>query len=748
MSKPFFSIGMIFKNEIRCLERCLKSLEPLRKAVPCEVVMADTGSTDGSREIAEKYADIVFDVEWVDDFSVARNAVMDRCSGQWYLSIDADEWLAEDITELVAFANMKKVPRDFAGINIRNYKSVELDKAEHYIDFSAIRLARLSTGARYTGRIHEKWTDPDGGRLVISMLEDTWLYHDGYAYFDAATAQAKYKRNMALLEKKLEEDPRDLQTVIECIDSSKHADPKSGDYARRAVQLLGETMDKNAHFAGVVYRGAVSSAQFHKLPEIEEWISQAEEKFPDSIFVNIDVFFHAFSHYFDKDDYEKSIHFGEAYRKSVADYRAGSFNHNEMVWGALECGSPFWEKKLLVSLCECYLECKEYEKAFDLLRELSGEALDQIQAQYVTLMLLRLHRITEFDVPAVMLAFWENLTKEQPEDADEGTKAQAKANLDVFTKETYAVFTPKYRREERGKEDFLRHSYTVFLPLEGRDTLGDSAAILETSDPQALKEKLCRQEKLADLPIHVIAHAIAQGVEFPLPGKPMRVEEMDDLANRLAQEKKSFIPMALKTLEGNFARTLQSLCWARGLALAALCANDWTVGKIPEGRVITLSMDVVAEPAENAAEQSMAIARAFARVEGKYLPLCYTADLLNKDTLFMLPPLHRFGWYCAQAFQALDRGDQVGYVRLLREGLASCEQAKDVAEFLLEHIPDVKPQAPSAEMAALAEQVRAMLSRFAPDDPAVMVLKQSEAYRKVSHLIEGLEPPVAGGLLQ
>ena len=59
MPKPFLSIGIIFKNEIRCLERCVKSLAPLREAVPCELVMADTGSNDGSREVAEQYADIL-----------------------------------------------------------------------------------------------------------------------------------------------------------------------------------------------------------------------------------------------------------------------------------------------------------------------------------------------------------------------------------------------------------------------------------------------------------------------------------------------------------------------------------------------------------------------------------------------------------------------------------------------------------------------------------------------------------------
>ena len=101
--KPIVSIGLIVKNEIRCIERCLKALQPLRDAVPCELVIADTGSTDGTREIAQKYADICFDFEWIDDFSAARNAVMDRCSGKWFFSIDADEYLDDNIDMLKQF---------------------------------------------------------------------------------------------------------------------------------------------------------------------------------------------------------------------------------------------------------------------------------------------------------------------------------------------------------------------------------------------------------------------------------------------------------------------------------------------------------------------------------------------------------------------------------------------------------------------------------------------------------------------
>ena len=56
--QPMLSIGMIVKNEEKKLERCLTALQPLRDAIPCELVIADTGSTDGTRAIAERYADL------------------------------------------------------------------------------------------------------------------------------------------------------------------------------------------------------------------------------------------------------------------------------------------------------------------------------------------------------------------------------------------------------------------------------------------------------------------------------------------------------------------------------------------------------------------------------------------------------------------------------------------------------------------------------------------------------------------
>lgn len=39
--------------------------------------------------VSKRY--ILFDFPWINDFAAGRNAAMDRCSGEWYMSIDCDE---------------------------------------------------------------------------------------------------------------------------------------------------------------------------------------------------------------------------------------------------------------------------------------------------------------------------------------------------------------------------------------------------------------------------------------------------------------------------------------------------------------------------------------------------------------------------------------------------------------------------------------------------------------------------------
>ena len=86
------SVCMIVKNEERVLARCLDSLSGLYD----ELIIVDTGSTDSTKHIAEKYTDKIFEFTWVNDFSAARNFAFSKATMEYIYSADADEVLNEE----------------------------------------------------------------------------------------------------------------------------------------------------------------------------------------------------------------------------------------------------------------------------------------------------------------------------------------------------------------------------------------------------------------------------------------------------------------------------------------------------------------------------------------------------------------------------------------------------------------------------------------------------------------------------
>lgn len=82
---------MIVKNEEKVLERCLDSIADIVE----EIIIVDTGSTDATKAVAARYTDKIYDFEWIQDFSAARNYAFSKASMEYIYSADADEMLDE-----------------------------------------------------------------------------------------------------------------------------------------------------------------------------------------------------------------------------------------------------------------------------------------------------------------------------------------------------------------------------------------------------------------------------------------------------------------------------------------------------------------------------------------------------------------------------------------------------------------------------------------------------------------------------
>jgi glycosyltransferase involved in cell wall biosynthesis len=93
------SVAIITKNEGHNIDLCLKSV-----SFADEVIVLDSNSTDDTAQIARKYGAKVFlSSDWK-GFGAEKNKALGLCSGDWVLSLDADERIPESLKEEIQTA--------------------------------------------------------------------------------------------------------------------------------------------------------------------------------------------------------------------------------------------------------------------------------------------------------------------------------------------------------------------------------------------------------------------------------------------------------------------------------------------------------------------------------------------------------------------------------------------------------------------------------------------------------------------
>lgn len=159
---------MIVKDAEATLARCLESV----RGVADEIVIADTGSSDRSREIAAQYHARIFSIPWENDFAKARNQSLVKVSSSWVLVLDADEVLDPEAGKVLP--SLLKHPT-ITGymVKIRNYvrkldsrlwdqqakpNLSDLPFAREYpayVEHQNVRLFRRRRDVQFVGRVHE-----------------------------------------------------------------------------------------------------------------------------------------------------------------------------------------------------------------------------------------------------------------------------------------------------------------------------------------------------------------------------------------------------------------------------------------------------------------------------------------------------------------------------------------------------------------------------------------------------------------
>ncbi len=323
------SLCMIVKNEERFLEQCLSSVA----GAVDEINIVDTGSTDRTIEIAQRFGARVQRREWRDDFGWARNEALKMATKRWVFQLDADEQLTPE--SKAALRDVAAAPAHLTGVWIRCSNASDKYRGGGSVSHAIVRIFPNHERVRFYGAIHE-FPSVDGSSISIDAVHSPIkILHHGYLN-DVVDHRDKYARNMQIVEASVAAEPEDafgwynygmtahlggdqdrgvagftrmwelcrkhgmraftpngLQTLADIYTEMKNEPEKGLEYAMEALRLAPRYA--NAHFsagkayfamkrfedARAMYRQAVedgpfTSAQFVVDDEVPLWKAQCE----------------------------------------------------------------------------------------------------------------------------------------------------------------------------------------------------------------------------------------------------------------------------------------------------------------------------------------------------------------------------------------------------------------------------------------------------------------------------------------
>lgn len=227
------SLCMIAKNEEEHLARCLHSAKP----VVDEIILADTGSTDRSPDIARAFGAQVFCHPWENDFAKARNATLAQAKGNWILVLDADEILSSRDHELFRRMVEDQIEQRVAySVKTRNYTfqvntvgwqpndgSYQTEEAgAGWFASEKVRLFPNDPDVRFAYPVHEV-VEPSLKKLGIAILPCRIPVHH-YGKLREDQARRKTASYRTLGHKKLAVDQDDPAALREAAIQASHLD--------------------------------------------------------------------------------------------------------------------------------------------------------------------------------------------------------------------------------------------------------------------------------------------------------------------------------------------------------------------------------------------------------------------------------------------------------------------------------------------------------------------------------------------
>ncbi len=203
------SICLITRDAEQTIERVLRSVS----ALGAEIIVADTGSRDGTVAAAQAHGAAVSVIPWQDDFAAAQNQALERATGDRVFWLNPDEELISP--DRAGFLGLLARPEALAYV-VRVQEVMQTDQADGAVESLSPRLFRRLPEIRYLGRTHPHFVTPleDLARRENMQLYKTDLLVRRHGYLSVLT-EAKLRWATRLLELELQDRPGQLHYLIE-----------------------------------------------------------------------------------------------------------------------------------------------------------------------------------------------------------------------------------------------------------------------------------------------------------------------------------------------------------------------------------------------------------------------------------------------------------------------------------------------------------------------------------------------------
>lgn len=171
--KTTLSVIIITKNVAAQIKTCLESVK-----FADEIIVLDSGSTDDTVAICRQFTGQVFITDWP-GFGAQKNRAIAKASGQWILSLDADEHLTPELAESIK--QVIQTEEECNGYAIHRRSSF----CGHYIKYGdwsrdyCLRLFKRGTAQFEEIPVHERLlVSGKTGRIKGILLHDSYLSLD------------------------------------------------------------------------------------------------------------------------------------------------------------------------------------------------------------------------------------------------------------------------------------------------------------------------------------------------------------------------------------------------------------------------------------------------------------------------------------------------------------------------------------------------------------------------------------------